>query len=229
MTILPAAPQNLRLFNSELSGIITVSFKPERKSSSNEAQVNLGDPNDEAGWVQKPLIRGGKAELTGLAPRIVVWVRVRTIGLKGVMGVWNGPAQIRTARCEGGAWFLVLGSWCGASRWPAWGRPSRSLHENNSPLTTHHLQLRPSLSASSFGFGFRVGWAARHGVSIDVATESAFRAPSPNLAQLTTHNLQLTTPPFAVSFLLLLQGWVGSSVWAGPRGSVDWIGLNWAD
>jgi hypothetical protein len=109
MITLPAAPQNLRLFHSELSGVITVSFKPERRSSSNEAQVNLGDPNDEAGWVQKPLIRGGKAELTGLAPGIVVWVRVRTIGLKGVMGVWNGPAQIRTARCEGGAGFLVWG------------------------------------------------------------------------------------------------------------------------
>jgi len=138
MITLTAAPQNLRLFHSELSGVITVSFKPERRSSSNEAQVNLGDPNDEARWVQKPLIRGGKAELTGLVPGIVVWVRVRTIGLKGVMGVWNGPAQIRirTARCEGGAGFLVLGAWCGASRWLARGRPSRSPHENNAPLTT---------------------------------------------------------------------------------------------
>jgi hypothetical protein len=161
MTTLPAAPQNLRLFHSELSGVITVRFKPERSPSSNEVQVNLGGPNDEAGWVQKPLIRGGKAELTGLAPGIVVWVRVRTIGLNGVMGVWNDPAQIRTARCEGGAW-------CGASRWLARGRPSRSPHENNSPLTT---------------------------------------------------------PPFAVSFLLLIQGWVGSSARAGPRGRVDWIGL----
>jgi hypothetical protein len=154
MTTLPDAPQNLRLFHSELSSVIAVRFKPERSTSSNEAQVNLGDPNDEAGWIQKPLIRGGKAELTGLAPSIVVWVRVRTIGLKGVMGVWNDPAQIRTARCEGGAGFSV------------WGEPLArpGATEPVAPreqLTTYHSQRPPSLSASSFCF--RVGWEARRG------------------------------------------------------------------
>ena len=130
MTILTAAPQNLRLFHSELSGVITVRFKPERSTSSNEAQVNLGDPNDEAGWIQKPLIRGGKAELTGLVPGIVVWVRVCTIGLKGVMGVWNDPAQIRTARCEGGAWCLVVGVGraAGSPGGDRAGRPTKTTH-----------------------------------------------------------------------------------------------------
>ena len=71
-------------------------FKPERSPSSNEVQINLGDPNNEAGWVQKALIRGGKVEIDGFPPGIVVWVRVRTMGLKGVMGVWSDPAQIRT-------------------------------------------------------------------------------------------------------------------------------------
>jgi len=92
----PAAPQDLRLFHGELSGVIIVRFKAERSPSSNEVQINLGDPNNEAGWVQKALIRGGKVEIDGFPPGIVVWVRVRTMGLKGVMGVWSDPAQIRT-------------------------------------------------------------------------------------------------------------------------------------
>lgn len=86
--------------------------------------------------------------------RQFVWVRVRTIDLKGVMGVWNDPAQIRTARCEGGAWCLV------------WGEPLArpGATEPVAPreqLTTHNLQLPPPLSASSFCF--RVGWEARRG------------------------------------------------------------------
>jgi hypothetical protein len=92
----PNAPQNVRLLHGELSGVIIVRFKPERSPSSNEVQINLGDPNNEPGWTQKALIRGGKVEISGFAPGIVVWVRVRTMGLKGVMGVWSDPAQIRT-------------------------------------------------------------------------------------------------------------------------------------
>ena len=92
----PGPPQNLRLYHGELSGVIIVRFKPERSPSSNEVQVTLGDPNQEAGWMQKVLVRGGKVEISGFAPGIVVWVRVRTLGLKGVMGVWSDPAQIRT-------------------------------------------------------------------------------------------------------------------------------------
>jgi hypothetical protein len=92
----PAAPQNVRLTHGELSGTIIVRYKPEHSPSSNEIQIHLGDPNNEAGWVQKVLIKGGKAEIAGFAPGIVVWVRIRTMGLKGVMGAWSDPAQIRT-------------------------------------------------------------------------------------------------------------------------------------
>jgi hypothetical protein len=58
--------------------------------------VNLGDPNNEAQWQQRALIKGGKGELSGFSPGIVVWVRVRSVGLRGVMGAWSDPAQIRT-------------------------------------------------------------------------------------------------------------------------------------
>jgi len=68
----------------------------QRSPSVNEVQVNLGNPNDEAGWLQKVIIKGGKVEINGFAPGIIVWVRMRSVGLKGVIGVWIDPAQIRT-------------------------------------------------------------------------------------------------------------------------------------
>jgi hypothetical protein len=92
----PAAPQDVRLTHGELSGTIIARYKPEQTPSTNEIQTNLGDPNNEPTWVQKAIIKGGRAELTGFAPGIVVWVRVRTVGIKGIMGVWSDPAQIRT-------------------------------------------------------------------------------------------------------------------------------------
>jgi hypothetical protein len=36
---------------------------------------------------------GGKATISGLTPRSTVWVRVRTVGLKGVMGAWERPRE----------------------------------------------------------------------------------------------------------------------------------------
>jgi hypothetical protein len=36
----------------------------------------------------------GKANLGGFTPGTVIWVRVRTVGLKGVMGAWSGPAKL---------------------------------------------------------------------------------------------------------------------------------------
>ena len=92
----PDAPQNLRVTHGELSGSLIVRYKPERSGSTNEIQVHLGDPNDEAGWMQKLILKGAKGEITGLPPGVIVWVRVRSVGLKGVMGVWSDPAQIRT-------------------------------------------------------------------------------------------------------------------------------------
>lgn len=92
----PGAPQDLNLRHGEVTGSILFRCKTERRGSVNEVQIHLGDPNDEAGWVQKALIKGGKGELTGFPPGIVVWVRIRTIGIRGIMGAWSDPAQIRT-------------------------------------------------------------------------------------------------------------------------------------
>ncbi len=91
----PAAPQNLRLAHGDQSGGIVARHKPDRQGSTNEVQTCTGDPNVEANWTTKGMFQGGRAELTGLTPGTVVWVRVRTVGLKGVMGLWSDPAQIR--------------------------------------------------------------------------------------------------------------------------------------
>lgn len=91
----PGAPTNLRLRQGDLSGSFVARYKPERSPSTNEVQTCTGDPNNEADWHTKGMFRGGKAELDGYTPGTVVWVRVRTVGLKGVMGSWSDPGQIR--------------------------------------------------------------------------------------------------------------------------------------
>ncbi len=37
---------------------------------------------------------GGKAILPNLTPATTLWVRIRSVGLKGVMGAWSDPAKI---------------------------------------------------------------------------------------------------------------------------------------
>jgi hypothetical protein len=32
--------------------------------------------------------------ISGITPGTVLWIRVRTAGLKGVMGAWSDPAKI---------------------------------------------------------------------------------------------------------------------------------------
>lgn len=91
----PAAPANLRLKHGELSGTIVARYKPESSKTTNEVQTNTGDPNVAADWHVAGMFQGGTAELEGLTPGAVVWVRVRTVGLKGVMGAWSDPGQIR--------------------------------------------------------------------------------------------------------------------------------------
>lgn len=91
----PPAPTDLRLRQGDLSGTLMARYKPGRQPNTNEVQVNLADPNNEAGWHTKGLFQGGRAELDGFTPGSVVWVRVRTVGLKGVMGAWSDPAQLR--------------------------------------------------------------------------------------------------------------------------------------
>ena len=91
----PAAPADLRLRHGELSGGLVARYKPERQPSTNEVQSNTGDPTHEAGWLTKGIFKGGRADLDGVTPGTLVWVRVRTVGLKGVMGAWSDPAQLR--------------------------------------------------------------------------------------------------------------------------------------
>jgi hypothetical protein len=91
----PAAPTDLRLRHGELSGTVVARYKPVRTPSTNEIHVSTGDPNDPASWTPAGIFQNGKAILTGLTPGAVVWVRVRTVGLRGVMGAWSDPAQIR--------------------------------------------------------------------------------------------------------------------------------------
>lgn len=94
-TAAPAAPADLRLRPGDASGSIVARYKPDRPNNTNEAQTCTGDPNVEANWQTKGIFKGGKAVLDGLTPGVVVWVRVRTVGLKGVMGAWSDPAEIR--------------------------------------------------------------------------------------------------------------------------------------
>lgn len=91
----PAAPTDLRLNQGGLTGSMVARHKPDRQGSTNEVQTNIADPNNEADWHTKGMFQGGKAEMSGFTPGTVVWVRVRTVGLKGVMGAWSDPAQIR--------------------------------------------------------------------------------------------------------------------------------------
>lgn len=91
----PAAPTNLRVTLGDLSGSINVRYRSARQPSTNEIQTNTGDPNNEAGWHTVGIFQGQKAVLSNLTPGGCVWVRVRTVGLKGVMGAWSDPAEIR--------------------------------------------------------------------------------------------------------------------------------------
>jgi hypothetical protein len=91
----PAAPTNLRLKQGELTGSLVARYTPDRTNSVNEVQTTTGDPNVEANWQMKGMFQSGRAEMDGFTPGTVVWVRVRTVGLKGVMGAWSDPAQIR--------------------------------------------------------------------------------------------------------------------------------------
>lgn len=90
----PAAPADLRLRHLQ-TGAVLARYRPARRHGTNEVQITTGDPNDESAWQNHGYYAGGRAELTGLPPGAIIWVRVRTVGLRGVMGAWSDPAQIR--------------------------------------------------------------------------------------------------------------------------------------
>jgi hypothetical protein len=91
----PAAPSDLRLRAGDLSGEIVARYRPAREKSFNEVQKCTGDPAVEANWEHAAMVGGGKATIGSLTPGALIWIRVRTCGLKGVMGAWSDPAQIR--------------------------------------------------------------------------------------------------------------------------------------
>ena len=84
-----------RLRAGDLSGEIVARYRLARENSMNEVQKCTGDPAVEANWQHAGMFRGGKATIGSLTPGALVWIRVRTCGLKGVMGAWSDPAQIR--------------------------------------------------------------------------------------------------------------------------------------
>ena len=90
----PAAPANVVLRHGDLPGSIVARYHPDRAHSSNEVQTDPGDPTVEANWVHAGIFGGGKATLSGLTVGSTIWVRIRTAGLKGVMGAWSNPAMI---------------------------------------------------------------------------------------------------------------------------------------
>jgi hypothetical protein len=90
----PAAPQSLVVRQGDLSGTLVARYRPDRPRSINDIQTNTGDPNTESDWKPAGMFSGGKANLAGFTPGTVIWVRVRTVGLKGVMGAWSDPAKI---------------------------------------------------------------------------------------------------------------------------------------
>lgn len=90
----PAAPENVKLRNGDASGSIIARAKPDRARSFNIAQINTGDPNNEAGWRTVMNFTGGKVTISGLTVATIVWVRLATIGVGGVIGAWSDPAKI---------------------------------------------------------------------------------------------------------------------------------------
>ncbi len=90
----PAAPTSVVLRHGDVPGSIVARYRPPRANSINEVQVCTGDPNVEANWAHGGLFSGGKATLSGLAIGTTIWIRIRTVGLKGVMGNWSDPAKI---------------------------------------------------------------------------------------------------------------------------------------
>lgn len=90
----PAAPADLKLVHGDLSGSIIGRFKPDRDRSMNEVQTNTGDPNDEALWKTVGVFSGGRATLNGIVPGTKLWVRARTLGIRGVTGAWSDPGNI---------------------------------------------------------------------------------------------------------------------------------------
>ncbi len=90
----PPAPTNLRLKRGAVSRSVVARWKSQRPTASHEVQINTGNPNTEADWNAAGIFQGQRAELADLTIGAHLWVRVRTVGLRGVMGDWSDPAEV---------------------------------------------------------------------------------------------------------------------------------------
>lgn len=90
----PAAPTDVRLRQGDLSGSLVARYRPARSRSMNEVQCCTGDPNLAVNWTHAGMFSGGKATLSGIVPGTTLWVRIRTAGIRGVMGAWSDPGKI---------------------------------------------------------------------------------------------------------------------------------------
>ena len=84
----------MRLRPGDLSGSFVARYHAARTPSMNQVETCTGDPNIEANWRLAGMFGGGKATISGIVPGTALWFRVRTAGLKGVMGAWSDPAKI---------------------------------------------------------------------------------------------------------------------------------------
>ena len=91
----PSAPVNMRLDHGPVSGTALLRYKPGRSRSMSEVAANTVDPTNEAEWKTRGTYSGGRAKLTGFTPGELIWVRARTVGLKGVVGDWSATVQLR--------------------------------------------------------------------------------------------------------------------------------------
>jgi hypothetical protein len=90
----PGAPGNVTVRQGDVSGEVVVRYRPKRSPSMNEVQTCIGDPTVEANWKSYGMFSGGKAVLDGFTPATTIFVRVRTAGLRGVMGDWSNAMKL---------------------------------------------------------------------------------------------------------------------------------------
>jgi hypothetical protein len=90
----PAAPTNVVIRQGSVSGSAVTRFRVSRRPSTNEVQTCTGDPSVEENWNTVGFFSNGKATINGITPGTTIWVRIRTIGLDGIMGAWSDPAKM---------------------------------------------------------------------------------------------------------------------------------------
>ena len=82
----PGAPTSVVPRQGDVSGSAVVRFHPARSGSLSEVQTCIGDPTVEANWKTVGMFSGGKAYISNVVPGTLIWIRIRTYGLKNVVG-----------------------------------------------------------------------------------------------------------------------------------------------